>query len=220
MLDAILMLLVLLNLFSLGSTRISASIRVAAYQGAAIGLVPLFLPGKIPGVMLMAIVSVTLLVKALVLPWFLRYAQKRVNVRREERPFVGASTSILSGVAALGTAFFISSRLPIPFEVASPFIVPVALSVSLTGFFIIISRAQALSQVIGYLILENGIFLFGIALLLEQPLLVELGMLLDVFVGIFVMGITVFHISREFEHTDTSRLSGLADWLPEVKRSG
>jgi hydrogenase-4 component E len=95
----------------------------------------------------------------------------------------------------------------------------VALSVSLTGFFIIISRAEALSQVIGYLILENGIYLFGIALLLEQPLLVELGMLLDVFVGIFVMGITVFHISREFEHTDTSRLSGLADWLPEVKRS-
>jgi hydrogenase-4 component E len=219
MLDVILMLLVLFNLFSLGSTRISASIRVVAYQGAAIGVVPLFLPGKIPGGILVTIVLVTLLIKAGILPWFLRYAQKRVNVRREEKPFVGASASILSGVAALGTAFFISSRLPIPFAVASPFIVPVALSVSLTGFFIIISRAEALSQVIGYLILENGIYLFGIALLLEQPLLVELGMLLDVFVGIFVMGITVFHISREFEHTDTSRLSGLADWLPEVKRS-
>jgi len=219
MLDGILMLLVLFNLFSLGSTRISASIRVVAYQGAAIGVVPLFLPGKIPGGILVTIVLVTLLIKAGILPWFLRYAQKRVNVRREEKPFVGASASILSGVAALGTAFFISSRLPIPFAGASPFIVPVALSVSLTGFFIIISRAEALSQVIGYLILENGIYLFGIALLLEQPLLVELGMLLDVFVGIFVMGITVFHISREFEHTDTSRLSGLADWLPEVKRS-
>jgi len=218
MLDGVLMLLVLLNLFSLGSTRISASIRVVAYQGAAIGLVPLFLHGKITGAMLLGIVFVTLLVKAVLLPGFLRYAQKRVNVRREEKTFVGVSTSILCGVAALGVAFFISSRLPIPFATASPFIVPVALSVSLTGSFIIISRAEALSQVIGYLILENGIYLFGIALFLEQPLLVELGMLLDVFVGVFVMGITIFHINREFEHTDTSRLSGLADWLPEERK--
>ena len=214
MLDGALMVLVLLNLLSLAFNRISANIRIIAYQGAVIGTLPFFLGKDEFSARAVGIILLTLSVKSIILPGFLRYAQKRINVAREMEPFVGTSTAILSGVAALAVSFFISSRLPIPFTPASPYIVPVALATSLTGFFIIISRAQAFSQVIGYLILENGIYLFGIALLLEQPLLVELGMLLDVFVAVFVMGITIFHIKREFEHTDTNRLRGLADWDP------
>jgi hydrogenase-4 component E len=65
--------------------------------------------------------------------------------------------------------------------------------------------------------MENGIYAFGVALLLDQPVLVELGILLDVFVAVFVMGIAIFHISREFDHIDTRRLSSLADVQTEGK---
>ncbi|PJC48561.1 MAG: hypothetical protein CO035_02865 [Candidatus Omnitrophica bacterium CG_4_9_14_0_2_um_filter_42_8] len=72
---------------------------------------------------------------------------------------------------------------------------------------------KALTQIIGYLILENGIYFFGSILLGEQPLLVELAVLLDVFVAVFVMGIAVFHINREFDHIDTHKLSELKDYV-------
>jgi len=70
---------------------------------------------------------------------------------------------------------------------------------------------KAISQVIGYLILENGIYLFGAVFLGGQSLLVELAILLDIFVAVFVMGITIFHISRQFDHIDTQKLTELKD---------
>lgn len=82
----------------------------------------------------------------------------------------------------------------------------------LVGFFLIVSRRIALSQVLGYLVLENGIYILGVALVHEQPFLVELGVLLDVFVGVFVMGIMMFHINREFDHIDVHRLAKLTDF--------
>jgi len=64
-------------------------------------------------------------------------------------------------------------------------------------------------QTLGYLAMENGIYAFGLAFAVEEPLLVEMGVLLDVFVAVFVMGIAIYHISREFDHIDTDRLSAL-----------
>jgi hydrogenase-4 component E len=81
----------------------------------------------------------------------------------------------------------------------------------LTGLFVICSRRKALTQVLGYLVMENGVCVFGSALAVEAPLPVELGVLLDVSVAVFVMGIVIFHINREFDHIDTDRLSILRD---------
>jgi hydrogenase-4 component E len=89
--------------------------------------------------------------------------------------------------------------------------VPVALFTSLVGLFVIISRRKALTQVLGYLVLENGIYTFGVGLVQNTPMLVELGVLLDVFVAVFVMGIAIFHINRQFDHIDTDRMVLLKD---------
>jgi hydrogenase-4 component E len=93
----------------------------------------------------------------------------------------------------------------------SAFLLPCALFTTLTGLMMIVSRKNALTQVAGYLVMENGVYAFGAALAVEEPLLVEMGVLLDVFVAVFVMGITVYQISREFDHIDTDRLSELKD---------
>jgi len=91
----------------------------------------------------------------------------------------------------------------------SAFLFPGALFTTLTGLMIIVSRRKALTQVVGYLVMENGVYAFGAALAVQEPLLVEMGILLDVFVAVFVMGITIYQISREFDHIDTDRLSEL-----------
>src|SRR5436190_671839 len=106
-----------------------------------------------------------------------------------------------------------SRRLPLPQTPVSPLIVPVALFTSFVGLFIIVSRRKALTQVLGYLVLENGIYAFGVGLVQNTPMLVELGVLLDVFVAVFVMGITIFHINRQFDHIDTDQLATLKDWV-------
>ena len=78
-------------------------------------------------------------------------------------------------------------------------LVAVALSNVLTGLVVLTSRLKALTQVVGYLMLENGIYVFGLTQTQRVPFLLEMGVLLDVFVGVFIMGIVVFHINREFD---------------------
>src|SRR5262245_63609556 len=78
------------------------------------------------------------------------------------------------------------------------------------------TRKKAIMQVLGYLLLENGIFLFGLLLLEAMPFLVEIGVLLDLFTGVFVMGIIIHHISREFESISTEHLTSLSEYLPEA----
>jgi len=108
-------------------------------------------------------------------------------------------------------AIHLSSHLPMPAVGAAQFLIPVALFTMMVGLFLIASRVKAVTQVLGYLATENGIYAFGLAFAVEEPLLVEMGILLDVFVAVFVMGITIHHISREFDHIDTDRLSALKD---------
>jgi len=80
-----------------------------------------------------------------------------------------------------------------------------------TGCLLISARKKAITQVLGFLVLENGISLFGSALLIEYSLVVELGILLDVLALVFILGIAVFQISRTFASTDTDRLNRLGD---------
>jgi hydrogenase-4 component E len=132
-------------------------------------------------------------------------------VTREIEPYVGYVASLVSGVLALGVSFWMCTRLPMPEDIASPWLAPVAFFSIFAGLFLIVSRKRAVNQVLGFLVLENGIYTFGVGVAARTPLLVEAGVLLDVFVAVFVMGITIFHINREFDHIDVDRLSTLKD---------
>ena len=90
-------------------------------------------------------------------------------------------------------------------------LVPVAFSTLIIGLMVLTTRNKALTQVVGYLVLENGIFVFGLSQAERSPLLVEMGVLLDIFVGVFIMGIVVFHINREFDSLDSAQLTELKD---------
>jgi hydrogenase-4 component E len=140
-------------------------------------------------------------------------ALREAKVRREVEPFVGYTMSLLAAAVMLAVSLWVGARLPLPTSASSTLLLPVALFNILVGLFIIVSRRKALMQVLGYLVMENGIYAIGVALAHEAPLLVELGNLLDIFLAVFVMGIAIFHINREFDHIDTDRLATLKDWL-------
>jgi hydrogenase-4 component E len=207
--DIIMIFLVLTNLTLLGLSRMGSCVRIVAIQGVALGFLPLVLNNwnMELGLVLFSIVIISL--KGIAFPWMLNRTLRELAAQREIEPFIGYGISIIAGTITLVMCMWLSSRLPFPEPLMSPLIVPVAFFTIMSGLFLIISRKKALTQVLGYLVLENGIYAFGVALVRQQPMLVELGILLDIFVAVFVMGIAMFHINREFDSIDTDQLSRL-----------
>jgi hydrogenase-4 component E len=207
--DLLLLLVVLSDFWVLGTTRLSSTIRAAALQGVFLAALPIALHHGI-SVHILALGLGTLLVKSVVLPAFLQRAIREASVRREVEPLIGFTASLCLGAVAVALSFAVAQRLPLP-ESQTALLVPVALATVIVGLIVLTTRNKALTQVVGYLVLENGIYVFGLSQAERVPFLVELGVLLDVFVGVFIMGIVVFHINREFDSLSSAHLTELKD---------
>jgi hydrogenase-4 component E len=207
--DLLLLLVVLTDFWVLGTTRLSSTIRAAACQGALLAALPIALhPGL--SIHILGLGVGTLVVKSIVLPTLLHRAIREASVRREVEPLIGFTASLCLGAVAVALSFAIAQRLPLP-ESQTALLVPVALATLIVGLIVLTTRSKALTQVVGYLILENGIYVFGLSQAERVPFLVDLGVLLDVFVGVFIMGIVVFHINREFDSLSSAQLTELKD---------
>jgi hydrogenase-4 component E len=209
-------LIVLTDLALLASSRLHACIRLVGVQGVVLGVLPLLSAPDPWSWRPLLLATCGTLIKGILFPWLLRRAADRARVRREVEPFVGYPTSLAIGIVFLPVSFWMSSRLQMPIREVSPLMVPVAFSAILTGLLLIVSRRKAITQVLGYLVLENGIFGFGVAVLHEGPVWIELAILLDVLVAVFVMGIAIHHISTAFDTIDVDRFTELRDWGESV----
>jgi len=210
-LDIALLVILLTSLGILGSSRLRNCIRLIALQGFAVGLLPVLIVDLMGSSLVIVYAVASVASRGILFPWLLLRAQHQANVSREVEPYVGYGASLMFGAAALVFSAWLSSRLPLPEPAPSNFALPIALFLGLTGLFVTISRKKAISQVLGYLLLENGVFAFGVLFVRHQPLVVEVGVLLDIFAAVFVMGVAIFHISREFDHIDADRLASLKD---------
>jgi hydrogenase-4 component E len=206
--DSILIVLLLTNFFILGTANLRASIRVVAIQGVLLSLLPIFVESEAT-LRLLFLVFVTAAIKGALIPALLLKAIHDVHIRHEVEPYLGFIPSLFLCAIGTGLALLFGDRLPLAPEHRDALFVPAALATLLAGFLVLTTRRKAISQVTGYLMLENGIYVFG--LLLYQAMAVEVGILLDLVVGIFVMGIVLNHIQREFASLDTERLSRLRE---------
>lgn len=199
-----------LNLLALGSSRLPSIIRAVSVQGVVLGLMPFAMEHHLNWLMVL-VAFCTIAGKGFVIPALLRRAMRAANIDREIEPSIGFVPSLLLGAGGTIAAVALSRTLPLLPEHAGTLLVPGSLASVLTGFVLLVGRQKAISQVCGYLILENGIYLFGLLLLNSTPLLVEAGILLDVTVGVFVLGIIVDRIQRAFDTLDTSKLTVLRE---------
>jgi len=207
--DQFLVLVLLINFISLGNSRLIFSIRAVAVQGVILGI----LPGLIHPFSwhLVAITVVIIAVKGFIIPLMLSRAVRSAEIKREVEPFLGYVPTLLLGAIFTAVSFGFAGRLPMLPEHQNYMFVPASIATLMTGFLILTTRRKAISQVIGYLVLENGIFIFGLLLAEAMPFMVEAGALLDLLVGTFVMGIVINQISREFSSLDTSLLTSLKE---------
>lgn len=207
--NLVLLLVVLLNFFCLGSARLGACIRAVAVQGTLLALLPLIAHGF--SIHTLFLSAWALIIKGILIPTVLTRIIREMHIRREMEPLVGFVPTLVLGALVTSGAFIFADFLPLIEAHRGSLIIPTALATFFSGFLLLMTRRKAITQVLGYLILENGIFIFGILLSEAMPLMVEAGVLLDMMVGIFVMGIVINQINREFSSTNTERLSALKE---------
>ncbi len=208
--DPLLVVLLLVNFFMLGTSRLRALISGSAAQGVLLALLVLAVHGEVTW-QSAVIALATVGLKSILIPSMLTRALRDAAIHREIEPVIGFVPSLLLGGLGTGLSVVFARTLPLAPEHVGSLLIPASLATAFSGFLLLATRRKAITQVVGYLALENGVFVMGLALIEALPLLVETGILLDLVVAIFVMGIIIEHISREFSSIDTTKLSSLKE---------
>jgi hydrogenase-4 component E len=208
--DPTLVLILLANLFLLGTSRLRAIINGTAIQGVLLGTLTLLIHHELT-IRPVLIAAGATLIKAVAIPLMLSRAMRDVPIRHEVEPLIGYILSLVLGAVGTGLAMLFAGTLPLAPQHVGSLLIPTSLATVMTGFILLTTRRKAITQVAGYLVLENGIYVMGLALIEAIPFFVEFGVLLDLLVAIFVMGIIILQIGREFASLDTTRLSRLKE---------
>jgi hydrogenase-4 component E len=207
-LNALLQVILVLNFFILGAGRLQSVLYLVAAQGVILGMAPLWVEQSFR-VALLALVTVAL--KGMAIPRLLFFAMRDTTIGPEIRPLGGFIASLLLGAGGTGLSLWFASTLPLRDASLGPLVVATSLATIFGGFVMLVTRPRTIGQTLGYLVLENGVFVFGLLLLEAVPALVEAGVLLDLFVAVFVMGIIMRHINRVLDPVSAQHLSALRE---------
>lgn len=201
--------LILVSTFMiLGSTRLYSCVRAFGIQSfllACVAGIVAYSTGKND---IYIVSALTLIIKALVIPYIFIYIIREIKVKREIGLYVNISPSLIIGGILVVISYYLIRSINLITELSS-FALSASMSLVSIGLFIMISRKKAIMQMLGILIMENGLFLGAISLTYGMPLLVELGIFFDVLIGALIMGILIFRINKTFESIDTDMLKTL-----------
>ncbi len=209
--DLLLLLVIVLDVYMVSTTRLRARVYACALQGIIHGLLPLTLSGtslaatRAGAIHLFLVTLGTLTLKAVVIPVFMLKAVRDSGVRREAAPHVSLHWSLLIAAACVLVAFAMSASAVSFAQGPKTLALPAGLSTLLIGFFLTINGTKELTQIIGYQVTQNGVFVLGQTFLGELPMLVELGVLLDVLVAVMLTGLFIAQSSatgKTHKHKD------------------
>ena len=205
------MLLLLTSFAIVAQRRISACVDLFALQSlllAATAALVAFLTG-IPHIYLAALLTV--IIKAGIIPFILKKIIVRINVKREVNFVINIPPSLLICGALVIAAFAMTEPISSLGFLLTRDSLAVSLAIVLIGLFTMIARKKAVTQVVGFLVMENGLFLGATAAAYGMPLIVELGLFFDLLVAALIIGIYTHRLQDTFDSVDTSRLSELKE---------
>ncbi len=208
LMQSIIVLILISTFMILGSKRLFTCVRAFQFQSFLLAIVAIIVAYSTGRSEIYIVALLTLIVKAAVIPHIFMYIIREIKVKREIELYVNISPSLIMGGLLVVIYYYLVRSISINTELSN-----LALSTSmvmlLIGLFVMISRKKAIMQMLGILIMENGLFLGAISLTYGMPLLVELGIFFDVLVGALIMGLIIFRINRTFETIDTDMLKTL-----------
>jgi len=196
--------ILLVSLLVMASTRMGQLVRSFAFQSLMLAAIAAVLAHYTGSEHIYVVAGLTLVVKGLVIPRFLIYSMDRLKVRREIEPLVGIPASLLISGGLVIVAYYITEPLISSAETVTRNCLAVSLAVVLIGLFMMISRRKAMTQMVGLLMMENGLFLGIISTTYGMPLIVEIGIFFDVLMAVLIMGIFAYRINQTFETLDTT----------------
>ncbi len=157
---------------------------------------------------LLALALVVLLVKAIAIPLFLIISARRMAIQHDTGVHINPTFTLMTGCGLLFLGYFLTPAFSVPM-MRNQGSAGMALALIFIGMLLMITRRLALSQIIGFLTLENGIFLYSLTQTKQMPILVEMGIVFEVLIGVMIAGVFIFRINRSFEHIDVSDMRGL-----------
>lgn len=204
-------ILLLLSFAMLSQRRILSLIHLYTLQGVALVSANLILGFVTADTHLYVSAALTLLLKVGLIPWILYRLVQRLNVKADVEPLLNIPTTLVAGIALVIVAFNVAAPISRLAESAARGTLGIALACVLLSFMMMITRAKAIPQVIGFLSMENGLFFAAAAATNGMPMIVELGIGLDVLVGILILGVFMFQIREQFDSLDIHHLEQLKD---------
>lgn len=209
MTDILLITFTISLLFMSIANRLNTYINILIFQGFILFGVTYLSLSEINTVNLILILLETIIFKALAVPLFIRYLIKRNNITREAEPYLPNFISLIIVTLIIVATIMLSSTVDEENLDKTYFVV--ALSTLFTGLYLIVSRKKIITHVIGYLIIENGVFVLALAVGNEMPMLVNLGIMLDIFASVLILGVFFNKIGDVLRNPDVNVLRNLKD---------
>jgi len=203
--------LLLVAFAMLSQRRVLSLVRLFAWQGAALAASTLVVAYTTAQPHLYISAAITIGLKVIFIPWALHRLIDRLDVRWDVETLINIPTTMLAGIALVIFAFALATPISQMAGTLTRSTLGIALASVLLSFLMMIVRRKAIPQVIGFLALENGLFFAATSATYGMPLVVELGVALDVLVGTFIFGIFFFHIREQFESLDIRHMEKLKE---------
>jgi len=210
-------LLLLLSFAMLAQRRIVNLVNLLALQGALLFIATLLLAWRTGQTHLYVSALLTLALKVVFLPWLLHRLIRRLEVYWDSEPLLNISTTMLVGLGVVVFSFGLAQPISALASTATRNSIGIALAVVLLSFVTMITRRKAMSQVVGFLSMENGLFFGAMSATYGMPMIVEFGVALDVLVAVLVLGIFFFQIREQFDSLDLHHLEALRESTTTVQ---
>lgn len=204
-------LLLLLSFAMLSQRRIVSLVNLLALQGALLFVATMLLAWRTGAHHLYLSAALTLGLKVIFLPWLLHRLIRRLGVYWDTEPLLNTAGTMLVGVLVVIFAFGLAQPISALASTATRNSIGIAVAVILIAFLTMITRRKAMSQVVGFLSMENGLFFGAMSATYGMPMIVELGIALDVLVAMLVLGVFFFHIREQFDSLDLKHLESLKE---------
>ena len=204
-------LLLLLAFAMLSQRRIVTLVNLLALQGAVLCVATLLVAWRTGKSHLYISALLTLGLKVIFLPWLLRRLIRRLEVYWDTEPMINIASTMLLGVIIVIFAFGLAQPISALASTATKSSIGVAVAVILLAFLTMITRRKAMSQIVGFLSMENGLFFAAMSATYGMPMVVEFGVALDVLVAMLVLGVFFFQIRERFESLDLHQFESLKE---------
>jgi Hydrogenase 4 membrane component (E) len=203
--------MLLMSMLAMTTTRIGQLLNAFALQSLLLAALAFIVANATGHTEIYLMGVVTIGVKVVTIPWFMRYTTSKIKTGREVDSNIGIPASLLLSAVLIMISYFVTDPLVDTLGTITRNCLALSMSVILIGLFMMVTRRKAMTEAVGLLMMENGLFLGVMSISYGMPLIVELGIFFDVLMAVVIIGIFALRISKTFDSIDTSFMRRLRD---------